>query len=129
MLSAPLLDFLEMLLVGSAVNFVDASGADLLAQEALALRANGITLYLCKLKPQVHDVLRRGGQLEVIGRGNVFSTKDEAIRAIYAQLNVSTCTTCTARVFNECQRLLPDGTPRDPQRPDFALTPHTPTPK
>ena len=119
----------HLLLVGSAVNFVDASGADLLAQEALALRASGITLYLCKLKPQVHDVLRRGGHLEVIGRGNVFSTKDEAIRAIYAQLNASTCTTCTARVFNECQRLLPDGTPRDPQRPDFALAPHTPTPK
>ena len=56
----------HLLLVGSAINFVDASGADLLAHEARALRNNGVTLYLCKLKPQVHDVLKRGGQLDVI---------------------------------------------------------------
>jgi len=111
----------HVLVVGSAINFVDASGADLLAQEALELRARGITLYLCRLKPQVRDVLRRGGQLKAIGPENVFETKDEAIRAIYARLDAATCATCTARVFNECQRLLPDCTPREPERPDFAL--------
>ena len=111
----------HVLLVGSAINFVDASGADLLAQEARALRMEGVTLYLCKLKPQVRDVLKRGGQLDEIGPENVFGSKDEAIRAIYARLNVATCATCTARVFNECQRVLPDGTLRDPERPDFVL--------
>ena len=111
----------HVLLVGSAINFVDASGADLFGQEARALRADGVTLYLCKLKPQVRDVMRRGGQLDLIGHENVFETKDEAIRAIYARLDVAACATCTARVFNECQRLLPDGTPREPARPDFAL--------
>jgi hypothetical protein len=66
-------------------------------------------------------VLKRGGQLDAIGRENVFETKDEAIRSIYARLDVLTCGRCKARVFDECQRLLPDGTPREQQRPDFAL--------
>jgi sulfate permease, SulP family len=118
----------HVLLVGSAINFVDASGADLLAQEARALRTDGVTLYLCKLKPQVRDVLKRGGQLDEIGRENVFGTKDEAIRAIYARLNVATCAACAARVFNECQRVLPDGTLRDPARPDFELASQGSTP-
>ena len=118
----------HVLLVGSAVNFVDASGADLLAQEARELRSQGITLYLCRLKPQVRDVLRRGGQLDTTGAENVFATKDEAIRVIYARLNVATCAACVARVFNECQRLLPDGTPREPERPDFVLASRGGTP-
>jgi sulfate permease, SulP family len=117
-------DIRHLLLVGSAINFVDASGAELLMQEARALRAAGVTLYLCNLKPQVRTVLKRGGQLDAIGRENVFDTKDEAIRSIYARLDVSTCSRCQARVFDECQRLLPDGTPREPQRPDFALASH-----
>ena len=115
-------DIQHLLLVGSAINFVDASGAELIEQEARALRAAGGTLYLCNLKPPVRDVLKRGGQLDAIGRENVFATKDEAIRSIYARLDVSTCNRCTARVFDECQRLLPDGTLRERTRPDFALT-------
>ena len=111
----------HLLLVGSAINFVDAAGADLLAHEALSLRAAGATLYLCNLKPQVRDILQRGGQLNAIGGHNIFDTKDEAIRAIYAKLETSTCSRCSARVFNECQDRLPDGTLREQQRPDFAL--------
>jgi sulfate permease, SulP family len=116
-------DLRHVLLVGSAINFVDAAGADLLAEEARSLRAEGVTLYLCKLKPQVHHVLIRGGQIDTIGRDNVFETKDQAIRSIYARLDAAKCAVCTARVFNECQRVLPDGTPREPERPEFALVP------
>ena len=104
-------DIRHLLLVASAINFVDASGAELLVQ------------------PQVRDVLKRGGQLDAIGRENVFDTKDEAIRSIYARLDVPTCSRCKARVFNECQHLLPDGTPREQQRPDFALASHGSGPK
>ncbi len=114
-------DVRHLLLVGSAINFVDASGAELLEQEARALRAVGVTLHLCNLKPQVREVLKRGGQLNTIGHENVHETKDEAIRSIYARLDVAVCSRCEARVFDECQRLLPDGTPREQQRPDFAL--------
>jgi SulP family sulfate permease len=114
-------DLRHVLIVGSAINFVDAAGAELLAEEARSLRAMGVTLYLCKLKPQVRDVLRRGGQLDTIGHENVFETKEQAIRTIYARLDAARCAVCTARVFNECHVALPDGTPREAARPDFDL--------
>jgi hypothetical protein len=69
----------------------------------------------------VRALLERGGQIDVIGRENVHETKEEAIRRIYAHLDAATCADCTARVFVECQLVLPDGRPRDAPRPPFAL--------
>jgi SulP family sulfate permease len=69
----------------------------------------------------VRDVLERGGFIDAIGRDRVFDTKADALRAIYAALDVATCRDCAVRVFTECRDALPDGTPRDPPRPTFAL--------
>jgi len=104
----------NLLLIGSGINFMDAAGADLLAKEAALSRDVERTLYVCNLKPAVHEVLRRGGFLEAIGRDCIFATKDEAIRAIYARLDSSTCRACQARIFTECQSVLPDGSVRTP---------------
>jgi len=111
----------NVLLVGSGINFVDAAGADMLAQEALALRDAGVSLHLCNLKTPVRDVLKRSGVVATIGAANLHATKADALRAIYRQLDVATCAVCTARVFNECQATLPDGLPREVERPEFAL--------
>jgi sulfate permease, SulP family len=110
--SAP--ERLNLLLIGSGINFIDAAGADLLEQEAKLSREAGGALYVCNLKPAVRDLLKRGGYLDAIGRDCVFATKDEAIRAIYARLDSARCRTCAARIFAECQSVLPDGTPRAP---------------
>ena len=67
------------------------------------------------------DLLKRGGQLGAIGRENVHATKDLALRTIYAHLDVATCAECKARVFIECQLVLPDGRPRETPRPEFTL--------
>ena len=83
-----------------------------LVQEARLVRESGGTLYLCNLKPAVGEVLERGGFLDLIGRDCVFATKDDAIRAIYARLDSSRCRTCDARIFGECQAVLPDGSMR-----------------
>ena len=85
---------------------------ELLVNEAKVSVAAGGALYLCKLKPVVHEFLDRGGFLELVGRDRVFDTKGEAIRAIYARLDAERCRTCTARIFNECQTVLPDGSRR-----------------
>jgi len=114
-------DIRHLLLVGSGINFIDASGAELLANEALTMRKAGLTLHLCNVNPDVRALLERGGQIDVIGRENVHETKEEAIRRIYARLDAPTCAACTARVFVECQLVLPDGQPRDAPRPPFAL--------
>ena len=83
-------DARHVLIVGSAINFVDAAGAALLAQVARELRASGGMLHLCNFKPWVHDVLERSGQLDVIGAENVYDTRDAAIRAISARLDTLT---------------------------------------
>ena len=103
----------HVLLIGSGINFVDIAGGDLLAREAKLARDSGGTLYLSRLKRGVRAVLGRGGLLDLIGRNRVFDTKDEAIRAIYARLDSERCRVCTARIFSECQTVLPDGRRRE----------------
>ncbi len=99
----------HVLLIGSGINFIDVAGAELLVAEAKIAREAGGALYLCNLKPSVRDLLERGGFLDHIGRDNVFGTKEEAIRAIYARLEAPRCKECTALIFSECQEMLPDG--------------------
>ncbi len=58
----------QVLLVGSGVNFIDVAGCEFLLQAARFLRDSGGTLYLCNLKPGVHEALERGGFLDEFGR-------------------------------------------------------------
>ncbi len=102
----------DILLIGSGVNFIDVAGAELLVQEAKLTRDAGGVLYLCNLNPAVREVLERGGFLDLIGRGNVFHAKDDAIRAIYVRLDPERCRSCDTRIFSECRTTLPDGSPR-----------------
>ena len=75
-------DARHVLLVATAVNFVDVAGAELLAQVAREIRdANG-ALYVSGLKPEVREVLERAGVLDAIGRERLFESRDEALRAI-----------------------------------------------
>jgi len=101
------------LIVASGVNFIDVAGCELVAREANAARVSGIALYAANLKPRVHEALERAGSLDTLGRERVFPDKGVAIRAIYATLDVPTCRACAVRVFDECARFLPDGSPRD----------------
>ena len=97
----------HILLIGSGINFIDVAGAELLVREADLTREAGGFLYLCNLKAGVREELQRGGFLELFGRDNVFGTKDEAIRAIYARLDADKCRVCTARIFEECRSAVP----------------------
>jgi len=103
----------HLLLIGSGINFVDIAGAELLLREAQAQRDRGGALYLCSLKPAVMTMLERGGFLERLGRDNVFTNKSAAVHAIYARLDSGICRSCSARIFVECQTLLPDGALRE----------------
>ena len=102
----------HLLLVCSGVNFIDVAGCDFLVNTSRRLRDDGFALYLCNLKPGVHDTLERGGFLADIGPDRIFATKALALAKIYARLDATTCGTCNVRVFSECQRVLPDGTSR-----------------
>ena len=102
---------------------MDGAGADLIGFLARSLREAGVQLYLCKLRPSVYGLLDRAGVLEVVGRDHVFTTKDQALAAIYPKLESAKCAGCLARIFIECQVTLPDGSLRDKPRPELTLEP------
>jgi SulP family sulfate permease len=63
---------------------------------------NGRQLYLCSLKSEVLNTLRRGGYLERFGEENIFTSKLDAIERIVPRLDPERCRICTARIFHEC---------------------------
>ncbi|MCX8005534.1 MAG: SulP family inorganic anion transporter [Burkholderiaceae bacterium] len=98
-------------LLAQGVNFIDLSGVHLLQQEAQRRRALGGGLALVALPPPSQQVLRRAG---LVGPDGVllFAHKGEALRTLYPQLDSDVCRGCALRVFEECQRTLPDGSAR-----------------
>lgn len=75
-----------VLVVGDAINELDASGEEVIHHLVERLRAAGITLVFSGLKKQVLDVMRATGLFEAIGQDKLFATVDQAIAAIYEQL-------------------------------------------
>jgi SulP family sulfate permease len=102
----------HLLLFSRAMGFIDLAGADMLAKEASRRRKLGGGLYMVGVQPDLCEMLRRGGQAEVIGEEQIFRHKGDAIRTIYSRLDSSVCRDCKARIFHECHTRLPDGTAR-----------------
>jgi SulP family sulfate permease len=75
-----------VLVVGDAINELDASGEEVIHHLVERLRGAGITLVFSGLKRQVLDVMRATGLLETIGQDKIFSTVELAIAAIYEEL-------------------------------------------
>jgi len=101
----------HILIVGSGINFIDVAGCQTLNQEAHRLRLNGRQLYLCSLKGEVIDVMKRGGCNRSIGEENVFHSKVEAIRKIVPRLDPERCRPCKVRIFYECAQMPSEVTP------------------
>lgn len=99
----------HVLVLAPGVNFVDTSGAELLANEARRRKAIGGGLYFHRLPPVAVDMLERSGQLGDIGAENLFAIGQNVIDAVYPKLDVEVCRHCKTRIFAQCQRVLPDG--------------------
>lgn len=93
----------HILLLGQSINFIDVAGAEWLMQEASRLKQNGGGLYLCNLKDNVCEFMRKSGLINQIGEENIFDSKSEAIQAIFLKLQRETCKLCDRRIFQECQ--------------------------
>lgn len=101
------------LILASGINFVDVAGAHMFAEEAKRRRAMGGGLYFHRLKESVVGDLDRGGQLEEIGRDNLFEMRQNVMDRLYAKLDPEICRACPHRVFRQCHGHLPNGEPRD----------------
>ena len=75
-------DVRNLVIVTTAVNFVDVAGAELLAQVAREMQEAGVAVHVCGVKHDVREVLERSGAIDAIGRERVHETEDEALRAV-----------------------------------------------
>lgn len=75
-----------VLIVGDAINQLDASGEEVVHHLIERLKSAGVTLVFSGLKKQVLDVMRNTGLFDTIGQENIFPTEGQAITAIYERL-------------------------------------------
>ncbi|MGF1613367.1 MAG: SulP family inorganic anion transporter [Gammaproteobacteria bacterium] len=68
-----------LLVIGSGINWLDASGEDKIRAIAARLQEAGIELMFSGLKKQVVDTFKASGLDAIVGRDNLFNTKEEAI--------------------------------------------------
>ena len=71
-----------LLIVGSGINQMDASGEDVVRHLVERLAASGVTLVFAGLKKQVLDLMARTGLYAKIGADRFFANEDRALAAI-----------------------------------------------
>ena len=101
-----------VMIVASGMNFVDESGAELLAQEARRRRKMGGGLYFYRCKDKVFQFLKKAEKLDDIGEDAFFPAMSNWVKPIYVTLDSEICRTCKIRIFPVCQTHLPDGEAR-----------------
>ncbi|MDX9787256.1 MAG: sulfate permease [Desulfobacterales bacterium] len=100
----------HVLVVGCGINFIDVAGAQLLAYESQRRSRLRGGLYLCELKPQVKDLLARGGYIDTIGKDHLFATVSEARANILSRFDCADCTQYSLPQLNDCPIRRPDQT-------------------
>lgn len=111
-------------IVMTGVNFIDIGGAEALVAATKRFHRRGGAVLLVRVKPQVMELLARGGYLDEIGEQNIFSSKTTAIRTVYRRLDYSICQSCGRRPYVECARL----GKQEPTEEDYEFATAPPTP-
>jgi SulP family sulfate permease len=75
-----------LLVVGDAINQLDASGEEVVHHLVERLRETGVEVVFSGLKKQILDVMRATGLFELISQGNIFATENQALASIYERL-------------------------------------------
>ncbi len=78
-----------LLVVGNAINQLDASGEEVLRHLVERLAGSNVTVMFSGLKRQVLDVLRATGLNNIIGEQHIFADENMAIDTIYEMLGQS----------------------------------------
>ena len=72
----------HLVLIGSAINFIDASAMETLESLLHELRAAGVELHLADIKGPVMDQLQRAGFIDHLGAERVYLSTHQAMRAL-----------------------------------------------
>jgi SulP family sulfate permease len=95
----------HILVIGTGVNFIDMTGAEMIEQESDRIQEKGGGLYFAELKPTVNNFIHRGHFDEHIGAEYFYEKKSDAIKGItMTALDHESCQSCQFRVFEECRR-------------------------
>lgn len=77
-----------ILVIGSGINVIDASGEEKVRELAQRLKELGVTLMFSGLKQQVLKVFERGGLVELLGASSFFADKERAMQALSVRYGV-----------------------------------------
>jgi len=75
-------DARAVLVIGSGINQIDATGEEAVRELAKRLEAKGVKLMFASLKHQVRQVFEGGGLVELIGEDNFFADKERALKRL-----------------------------------------------
>lgn len=89
---------------GEAINFIDATALEALERFIHEKETLGIHILFINLKEDVRATFRRAGMEDFLKKNASIMGKSAAIAAGKALLPAECCTTCTARVFQECKQ-------------------------
>jgi len=78
-----------ILVVGDGINELDASGEEVLHHLVQRLHDNGVTLVFSGLKRQILKIMIKTKLIEHIGKQHLHATADQALEAIYQQLDAA----------------------------------------
>lgn len=78
-----------ILVVCDGINQLDASGEEVLHHLVQRLYDNGVTLVFSGLKRQILKIMIKTKLIEHIGKQNLYATADQALEAIYQQLDAA----------------------------------------
>ncbi len=78
-----------ILVVGDGINQLDASGEEVLHHLVQRLHDNGVQLVFSGLKRQILKIMIKTKLIEFIGKQNIHATADQALEAIYQQLDAA----------------------------------------
>jgi len=104
----------HLLIVASGINYLDAAGAQMLVHQARQRAERGGALYICALRFEARTFFEDSGYAAAFGPDTIFTTKAEAVAAIFERLERPICERCTARIFEECARVPRPGRQVDP---------------
>lgn len=93
----------HLLVMAKSMNSLDSAGAEVWERELRERRAMGGDLHFHRPRPQVVELWRRSGFLDLLGPGHIHADKRSALAAIHPRLDPAICARCPARVFWECQ--------------------------
>jgi len=76
----------DVLIVARGIHYIDAAGAQMLAQEARRRRKLGGALYFYRLDPAAQETLRRTGAMDEIGADHFYPTQTGVVDSVKAAI-------------------------------------------